>query len=230
MPDRLDDDEHHVEQHGDRGEQQRLDGILARVRRGLGVVRNDQREHGERGDDHEKGPRAREIVFLLPIAHGPHQQRRADHAVQPDHQCGEHGVTRQRGIVLPVQHDRREQRHLDHDHRQCQHQCAVGLAEPIGDRRGMAHRAEGAGHHGAEQPEEQQHGERDVVQVGEQPRPEEISEADARHPRERRYLVLDRRAETALLRARKHKRLVLIHGGSRLSPSRPPITIFQGHG
>jgi hypothetical protein len=47
MPDRLDDDKHHIEQHGDRGEQHCLHWRLARIGRGLGVVRDDQREHRE---------------------------------------------------------------------------------------------------------------------------------------------------------------------------------------
>ena len=216
VPHRLDDDEHHIEQHRDRSEEQSLHRVLARIGRGLGVVRNDQREHRERGDDHEEGPRAREIVLLLPIAHRAEQQRRADHAVQPDHQRGEHRVAGQRRVGLAMQHDGGEQRHLDHGHRQGEHKRAVRLAEPLGDRACMAHGAEGAPHHGAEQPEKEERRERNVVQVAEQLAPEEISERDAYDPRDRRRGGAESSAEPALPRARKHKRLVLIHGSSRL--------------
>jgi hypothetical protein len=56
-----------------------------------------------------------------------------------------------------------------------EHERAVGLAEPHGDRVGMAHHAEGAPHHGPEQPDEQQDGERIVVEVREQRPLENIS-------------------------------------------------------
>ena len=153
------------------------------------------------------------------------QQRRADHAVQPDHQRGEHRIAGQRRVGLAMQHDGGEQRHLDHGHRQGEHKRAVRLAEPLGDRVCVAHGAEGAPHHGAEQPEKEEHRERNVVQVAEQLPPEEISEHDAHHPRDRRRGGAESSAEPASLRARKHKRLVLIHGSSRLSPgpwAKPP--------
>jgi len=48
-----------------------------------------------------KGTRAFEIVFLFPIAHRPHQQRRAHHAVEHDHQGGEHGVAGKGRVFSP---------------------------------------------------------------------------------------------------------------------------------
>ena len=159
-----------------------LIGRLARVGRRLGVVRDDQREHGERGDDHEEGARAGEIVFLLPITQRPHQQRRAHHAVQHDHQRGEHGVARERRVVRAVQHDRGEQRDLDGDHREGQHERAVRLAEPLGDGLGVAHHGEGAPHHGAEQPNKQQDGDRVIGEIGEQGVLVEVSDKNADEP------------------------------------------------
>ncbi len=133
VPHGLDGDEDGVEQNGDRGEEPCLEGRQARVGLGLGEVRHDQREHRERGDDHEKGTRAFEIVFLFPKAQRPHQQRRAHHAVEHDHQGGEHGVAGKGRVVLAVQDDRRHERDLDDDHRDGEHERAVGLAEMAGD-------------------------------------------------------------------------------------------------
>ena len=150
----LNGEEDGVEQNGDRGEEASLEGRQARVRLGLGEVGHDQRKHGERGDDHEEGARTFEIVFLLPIAQRAHQQRRANHAVEHDHQGGEHGVAREGRVVLAMQDDRRHERDLDDDHRNREHQRAVGLAEMAGDGVGMAHHAEGATEHGPEDPQE----------------------------------------------------------------------------
>ncbi len=216
VPDRLDNDEHDVEQDGDGGEQQRLHRRLARVGLGLGVVGNDQREHRQRGDDHEEGAGAGEIVFLLPIAQRAHEQRRADHAVQHDHQRRKHGVAGERRVVLPVQHDRGEQRHLDDDHREGEHERAVRLAEPLGDRLGVTHHAEGAPHHGAEQPEKEKNRERIVVEVGEERLLEQIGENDACHPRDRRPLGGEQCAPILLLGGCRLEGLALVHQGSRL--------------
>ena len=183
VPHRLDDQEDGIEQHGDDGEQQRLVGRVDRIGRRRGVVRYDQGEHGKRGDDHEEGLRAGEIVFLLPITQRAHQQRRAHHAVQHDHQRGEHGIARERGIVRAVQHDRGEQRDLDGDHREGQHESAVRLAEPLGHGLGVAHHGEGAPHHGAEQPSKQQDGDRVIVEIGEEGVLVEVSDKNADEPR-----------------------------------------------
>ena len=228
VPHGLDDNEHDVEQNGDDGEQQRLDRRLARVGLGLGVVRDDQREHGKRGDDHEEGPRAGEIVFLLPVAERAHDQRRADHAVEHDHQRGEHGVARKRRVVLAMQHDRGEQRNLDHDHRQGKHERAVRLAEFLRDRFGMAHDTEGAPHHGAEQPEEQQDGERVIMQVGKQLAAEEMGDQDAYDGGRGRGDLLEKSARTPRCGECRLERFALVHQAP-VSP-RPESTIRKsGH-
>src|SRR4029079_8341212 len=68
MPRRLDDNEYDIAQNGYGGEEAGLERIFGRVGDRLGIVRDDETEHGKRGDDHEEGARAFEIIFLLPIA------------------------------------------------------------------------------------------------------------------------------------------------------------------
>jgi hypothetical protein len=211
-----------VEQDGDGGEQDRLERGLARVGLGLGVVRDDEGEDGERGDDHQEGAGAFKIVFLLPIAQRAHEQRRADHAVQNDHQGGEHGVAGERRVVRAMQHDGGEQRDLDDDHREGEHERAVRLAQPHGDCVGTAHHAEGAPHHGPEQPDEQQDGERVIVEVGEQHVLEGIGDQGADHPGNRRRFGDEERTQVRLLGAHRLGSLVLVHGAP-VCP--PPATV-----
>jgi hypothetical protein len=67
-----------------------------------------------------------------------------------------------------MQHDRGKQRHLDNDDRESEYKRAVRLVEFFGHGVGMTHHAEGAPHHGAEQPEKEQNGERMVRGIGKQ--------------------------------------------------------------
>ena len=207
----LNDDEDEVEQDGDGGEQDGLERGLARVGLGLGVVRYDQGEDRERGDDHEKGAGAFEIVLLLPVAESAHEQRRAHHAVQHDHQGGEHGVAGECRIVLAMQHDGGEKRDLNDDHRKGEHKRAVRLAELRRDGVGMAHHCEGAPHHGTEQPDEQQDGERIVGQVREQHVLEGIGETGGDDPCDRRRLGGEERARALLLQGGRLGGFALVH-------------------
>ena len=168
MPHGLDGEEDAVEQDRDPREQTGLERREAGIGLRLGEIGKDERKHGERGNDHEKGARAFEIVLLLPIAQPPHEQRRADHAVQHDHQGREHGVAGKRRVVLAMQDDRGHERDLDDDHRNGEHERAVRLLEIGGDGIGMAHHAEGAPQHHPEKPNEGQNGERVVVQMREE--------------------------------------------------------------
>jgi hypothetical protein len=183
VPHRLDDQENGVDQHRDDGEQNGLVRCVDGVGRRHGVVRYDECEDGEGGNDHEEGLRAGEVVFLRPIAQRAHQQRRPHHSVQHDHQRGEHSVARERGIVRAMQHDRGEQRDFDRDHRQGEHESAVRFAEPLRHSFGVAHHGEGAPHHGPEQPQKQKDGNRVVGKVGEKRVLIEIGDDDADEPR-----------------------------------------------
>ena len=59
---RLNNQEHDVEEHGNNPEQNRLVWRFDRIRRRLRVVRDDEREHGERGNHHEESARRRDCI------------------------------------------------------------------------------------------------------------------------------------------------------------------------
>src|SRR5262245_18189968 len=75
-----------------------------------------------------------------------------------------------------MQYDRGEQRNLDDDDGEREHERTVRLAKPFGESLGVAHHAEGASHHRAEQPDKQKNGEGIVVEVGEERLLENIGE------------------------------------------------------
>jgi hypothetical protein len=80
------------------------------------------------------------------VARAAHQQAEPDDAVEDDHHGCEHCVAGERdGGRAPGDHERDDERHLDHSDRECQHQGAEGFADSMGDHLGVVHGREHAG-------------------------------------------------------------------------------------
>jgi hypothetical protein len=83
---------------------------------------------------------------LLPMAASADQQTQADDAVEDQHHGGKHRVSRQRaGAGSAGQHQRDDQRHFDHGHRQRQNQRAEGFSHAVRHYFGMVHGRQHAG-------------------------------------------------------------------------------------
>ena len=85
-----------------------------------------------------------------------HEQRDADDAVAGDHHGREHGVARERrGLVAAGDHERDDQRHLDHGDRDREHERPERLADPVRHHLGVVD----GGQHGPgqQQPGDDQH-------------------------------------------------------------------------
>ncbi len=109
------------------------------------VVRQDERQHDDRGQRRERCADAVEPEALLAEARAAQEQAQADHAGQDDHHGGEHriaGERRRRGTA--GQHQRNDQRDFDHRDRDGQHQRAERLADAMRDDLGVMHRRQHA--------------------------------------------------------------------------------------
>ena len=90
---------------------------------------------------------------LLVVARAAHQQAQPDDAIEDQHHGGKHRVARQcPGLEAAGQHQRDDQRNLDHGDRQRQDQRAEGFAHAVRDHLGMMH----GGQHAANQARGQQ--------------------------------------------------------------------------
>ena len=124
---------HRLDQH--EGELRRR---IGRARRGDGDIGQDHRQRRQRGQNRQRRAGTRQIEALFRITQPADEQAQANNAVDDDHHRGKYRVTRQcRRLGTPGEHERNDQRDLDGGHRQCQHQCAEGLADTMRDDLGM---------------------------------------------------------------------------------------------
>ena len=80
------------------------------------------------------------------MARAARQQAEPDDAVEDDHHGREYRVAGERGGGRAAgEHERDDERHLDHGDRERQHQRAEGFADPVGDHLGVVHGREHAG-------------------------------------------------------------------------------------
>ena len=83
----------------------------------------------------------------MSVPHSTQHEAETDHAAADDHAGGEDGFSRQRRIILAVQHHCDDDRNLDRRDRQGQDERTVGFADAMGDRlRVMKHREDGREH------------------------------------------------------------------------------------
>ena len=143
MAHRLHEDEGAVEHGRHHAGEDELRGREARPRRRRRVVRQDEGEGDERGQDRKRGARTLELEALLEMPRPAPQQAHADKAVADDHDGRKHRVAREaRGLRAAAEHDRDDERHLDHGHGDGEHEGAERLADPMGDDLGVIHRRE----------------------------------------------------------------------------------------
>ena len=182
----LDQQEHAVEREREHRERHGLEGGQRAVAGGAGEVRDDQRDGGERDDHRQEGGGALQVVALLVMAQAADQEPEADDAVQHDHQHREHRVAAERRRVLGREHHGGDQRDLDDDDGERQHQRAERLAEPVGQLLRLVHHAEGRPDDDGEQPCEQAGRRERLRQVAEpvlaEPREGENRRPGHRHP------------------------------------------------
>lgn len=84
---------------------------------------------------------------MLAVAQAAEQETQSDQPVAHDHDDGEHRIAGERGIALPAQHDRSNERDLDHRDRDGGNARAERLADDMRDRL----RVMDGGEHGADQ-------------------------------------------------------------------------------
>ncbi|MNM95706.1 hypothetical protein D3C81_1081610 [compost metagenome] len=141
MPHRLHEHEAAVQHERHQPRERQLRRGQHRPRRGAREIGQHHGQHQQRHQHGHRGLGAGRLEFLLPVVQAAHEQAHADDAVADDHHGGEHGVSSQSGLLRPGgQHDRDDQRHLDHRHRNRQHQRAERLAHLVGHHLGMVHR------------------------------------------------------------------------------------------
>ena len=79
------------------------------------------------------------------MARAARQQAEPNDAVEDDHHGREHRVAGERSSGRAAgEHERDDERHLDHGDRERQHQRAEGFADPVGDHLGVVHGGEHA--------------------------------------------------------------------------------------
>ena len=144
----LGEDEGRVEhQRGHRGEDQLGAGVL-QPGLGDGEAGQHQAHGGERDHGGQRRPAAGGVERHHAVPHRAQQQRDADDAVEGDHQGREHGVAGVcRGSLAAAEGQHHDQPHLDHRHRDRQHQGPERLAHPVGHHLGVVDR----GQHGPDQ-------------------------------------------------------------------------------
>jgi hypothetical protein len=97
--------------------------------REVGQHERERHERGQRGQCRTRalGPKA-----LLVVAHAADQQGETDHAVEDDHDRGEHRVSSQLSTLgAASEHDGDDQRHLDHRHGDGEHERTEWLADAV---------------------------------------------------------------------------------------------------
>ena len=109
-------------------------------------------------------------------------QNEPDNPVQHDHQDCHHGVAGERRIGLAAEHDGRDQRHLDRDHRDRQNQRPVWLAQQRCQMIRMAHCRKGQQQHRDEKNGEQDAVKRRSEDARKQPRPGSIGKRRDQQP------------------------------------------------
>ena len=111
-------------------------------------VRKNHRETGQRNEDGQSGARALSLKSLFVVADAAPQQTRADDAVADDHDRRENRVAGQSRLLGGrCDHDRDDERRLDHRYGQGEDKRAERLANAVSDHLRMVHR----GKDGAEQ-------------------------------------------------------------------------------
>ncbi len=169
MPPVLHKQENSVDAHGHHREKHHLKFRERRPRRRLRVVRQDEAQHGERQDHHQKRVRALQIVALLVVAEAAEQQGQPQKTVQHQHDHGKHRVARERGLVRAGGHHERHHRHLQSGDRQRQQQRARRFAQPVRQDFRMAHDGDGRRQDDPADDGEQQHQQHRLVQCGGNP-------------------------------------------------------------
>ena len=181
VPHGLHGEEGRVEKHSHQGEDQPLGERQRRVGGRGREPRQNQGQRRQRDEDAQIGARALQVEALLAVLEPADEERKPDHAVEHDDEDGEHRVARQRRVRSAMQHDGGDDRNLDADHRNSQHQRAERLAEEFGQAVGMTHDGKGTPHHDCEQPDEEHHGEGRIVQPVEPALAGRIEESRRQH-------------------------------------------------
>ena len=105
-------------------------------------VRKNHRESGQRDEHGEGGACAVGLKPLFTVADTAHQQTSADDAVADDHDRREDRVPGQAGFFgRRCDHDRNDQRRLDHGYGQGEDKRAERLADAVCDHLGVVHRS-----------------------------------------------------------------------------------------
>ena len=149
MFDRLHKDENAPQRQRHQADDFDLQRRIGRAGHGHREIRQDQRENRERTEHGERRGGALQLERLLEMPARSQNKAQADDAVEHDHNRRKHRIARDAlAAVAPREHDRGDQRDLDHRHRDREQDRAERLAEFQREHLGMVDRRE---HRGAEQ-------------------------------------------------------------------------------
>jgi hypothetical protein len=130
MLDRLDKDKHGPQHQGHEADALELQDRIGPADGGLGKVWQDQRQRRQRPEHSEERGGALQLEGLLEVSPRPQDQAEADDAVEHDHYRREHRIARNHiGARGAGEHDRHDERGLDHRHRDREQDRAERLAE-----------------------------------------------------------------------------------------------------
>ena len=132
MPHGLDEHKRAVEHQRHNRRENKLRWTEVRTGHGGRNVWQHQREDRERRQDRQRRACALDLKPLLVMARAARQQAHTDDSIAHDHDGRKHRVTRQFCLsARRREHDRDNQRDLDHRHRDGEHQRAKGFAGAV---------------------------------------------------------------------------------------------------